>query len=199
MATDSYFTISQPATGLFKDKGSKFLAFAYPVSSEEEVKECINKLKKEYYDARHHCYAYKIGLNEDRYRMSDDGEPSGTAGKPIYGQILSHSLSDILLVVVRYFGGTLLGTSGLINAYKMASIDCIENANVLEKVIKHPLVLCYSYELMSNAMRIVKEEELDVLEQDFREACRLTVNIRLDDFERIQEKFEKIYGIEVEK
>lgn len=197
MATDSYYTISAPAKGIFKDKGSKFYAFAFPVSSEDQVKESIVALKKEYFDARHHCYAYKIGLSDERYRMNDDGEPSGTAGKPIYGQILSHNLSDVLVVVVRYFGGTLLGTSGLINAYKLATVDCISNAKVVERVIKKELLLNYGYDLMSAVMRIVKDENIEVRLQDFRESCNLHLKIRLSDYQRIKEKFENIYGVTI--
>ena len=198
MAKDSYFTISAPSKGMFKDKGSKFLSFAYQVSSEEDVKSILTRVKKEYHDARHHCYAYKIGLSDDMYRINDDGEPSGTAGKPIYGQILSNNLSDIFIVVVRYFGGTLLGTSGLINAYKNAAADCLANANIIEKIITKPLKLHYPYELMSAVMRIVKDENLSVAKQDFMESCRLKLDIRLNDYDTILSKYQKIYGVEVE-
>lgn len=195
MIHDSYKTISKPSEGLYKDKGSKFLAFAIPIRSEEQVKEKIGQLKKKYYDARHHCYAYKIGLGEDRFRINDDGEPSGTAGKPIYGQILANNLSDILIVVVRYFGGVLLGTSGLINAYRKAAADCIQKATIIETIVRKELTINFSYDLMSPVMRIVKEEELEVMEQDFRESCNLKLNIRLADFEKIRQKYDKIYGV----
>ena len=121
MQNDTYKTIAKPAEGFYKDKGSKFLAFAYPVYTEDRIKAQLSELKKEYYDARHHCYAWKLGIENDKYRANDDGEPSGTAGKPIYGQLLSHELTNALVVVVRYFGGTKLGTSGLIRAYKTAT------------------------------------------------------------------------------
>lgn len=199
MTSDSYFTVSEPGKGLFKDKGSKFLAFAYHVSSEEQVKEYLIKIKKEFHDARHHCYAYKMGLSDDKYRMNDDGEPSGTAGKPIYGQILSNNLSDILIVVVRYFGGTLLGTSGLINAYKNAALDSIKHAIINEHVIKKPLVLAYTYELMSAVMRIVKDCDLEVVEQNFTESCQLKLNVRLSEYQSIKDKYDKIYGVGVNK
>jgi uncharacterized YigZ family protein len=195
MAEDTYKTISNRSEGLFKDKGSKFFSFAFPINSEEQVKHYLTELKKKYYDARHHCYAYKIGLNDNRYRINDDGEPSGTAGKPIYGQILSHDLSDILIVVIRYFGGTLLGTSGLINAYKQAAFLSIENAEVINRTVKGSLQLNFGYDLMSVVMRIVKDEHLEVVEQDFRESCRLILNIRLNDFERIHDKYKSIYGV----
>lgn len=198
MKTDSYKTIKTQSDGLFKDKGSKFIAHAFPVQSESEVKSVLNDLKKKYYDARHHCYAYKIGLEEDAYRMNDDGEPSGTAGKPIYGQILSCELSDVLIVVVRYFGGVLLGTSGLINAYKNAALDSIKNADITERVIKKNLNVVFQYEHMSVVMRIIKDEGLKVLEQDFRESCSLILNVRLNDYERISNRFKDVYGVEVQ-
>lgn len=199
MAKDSYSSILNPAEGLFKDKGSKFLAFAYPVCSEEEVKEKVVNIKKQYHDARHHCYAYKIGLGDERYRMNDDGEPSGTAGKPIYGQILSNNLSDVLIVVVRYFGGTLLGTSGLINAYKNATLDCVNNAQIVQKVIKKSLILEFNYDLMSPVMRLVKDYGIEIQKQDFTETCVLNLNIRLNDYSMIVERFDDLYGVVVKE
>lgn len=199
MKEDSYNTIKEQAEGLFKDKGSKFIAHAFPIRTEDEVKDALVEIKKKYHDARHHCYAYKIGLGEDNYRVNDDGEPSGTAGKPIYGQILSNELSDILIIVVRYFGGTLLGTSGLINAYRSAASESINNANIIQRIIKKPLILGFTYELMSVVMRIVKDESLEVLEQDFRESCQLILNIRLGDYERISSRFDDVYGIEIQE
>ena len=136
--SDCYKSISALSTGIFKDNGSKFLAFAYPVSSEEEIKPIIQQLKKEYFDARHHCYAYRIGHTGAIWRMNDDGEPSSTAGRPIYGQILSAQLSDILVVVVRYFGGIKLGVPGLIRAYKTSTADAIANATIIEKIATEP-------------------------------------------------------------
>ncbi len=199
MTEDSYNTIKEKSEGLFKDKGSKFIAHAFPVRSEEDVRNLLDEIKKKYHDARHHCYAYKIGLRDDNYRVNDDGEPSGTAGKPIYGQILSNELSDILIVVVRYFGGTLLGTSGLINAYRSAAAESINNAKIQQRVIKKFLILGFSYELMSIVMRIVKDENLEVLEQDFRESCQLILNVRLNDYERISNRYKDIYGVEIQE
>lgn len=196
---DAYNTIKSLSDGLFKDKGSKFFAHAFPVKTEEQVKAALAGIKKKYYDARHHCYAYKIGLGEELYRVNDDGEPSGTAGKPIYGQILSNELSDILIVVVRYFGGVLLGTSGLINAYRAAAADSIKNATISETIVKQSLEVNFTYEHMSIVMRIVKDEGLLVLEQDFRESCRLVLNIRLAEFDRVSTRFEDIYGVEIKK
>jgi uncharacterized YigZ family protein len=199
MTEDSYNTIKEKSEGLFKDKGSKFIAHAFPVRSEEEARNLLDEIKKKYHDARHHCYAYKIGLRDDNYRVNDDGEPSGTAGKPIYGQILSNELSDILIVVVRYFGGTLLGTGGLINAYRSAAAESINNAKIQQRVIKKFLILGFSYELMSIVMRIVKDENLEVLEQDFRESCQLILNVRLNDYERISNRYNDIYGVEIQE
>jgi uncharacterized YigZ family protein len=195
MNQDSYNTICKPSEGLFKDKGSKFISLAFPTSSEEEIKTILINTKKKYHDARHHCYAYNIGIGEDRFRVNDDGEPSGTAGRPIYGQIVSHNLSDILIVVIRYFGGTLLGTSGLINAYKTASLDCINKAEIIEKLVKRNISLEYNYELMSAVMKIVKEEEIEVLEQNFTDKCLLTLNVRLGEYEKLNERFKNIYGV----
>ncbi len=194
---DSYNSIQKPSEGLFKDKGSKFLAFAYPVVSEEDIKERIAEIKKQYHNARHHCFAYKLGMDDNNYRFNDDGEPSGTAGKPIYGQILSNELSDILIVVVRYFGGVLLGTGGLINAYKNASLDAINNAIVIPRVVKEPMSIGFTYELMNPVMKIVKDLEIDVLKQDFTDTCKLHLNVRLKDYNDVKMRFEHIYGVDI--
>lgn len=178
MIEDTYRTIQSESTGVFKDKGSKFLAFAYPVNNEDEVKKNILSLKKIYHDARHHCYAYKIGCKNPVYRVNDDGEPSGTAGKPIYGQILSYDLTNILIVVVRYFGGTLLGTSGLINAYRNAAKDCLEKASIIDEVLMKKLSLRFSYEQMSLVLRILKEEAAIIDKQNFGTDCIIEFRIR---------------------
>lgn len=197
MPKDSYKTITSPSEGLFKDKGSKFISFAFPISSENDVKSIIKDIKKKYHDARHHCFAYRIGANEKNYRLNDDGEPSGTAGKPIYGQIQSFDLSDILIVVVRYFGGVLLGTSGLINAYKNSAHDAIAKAKIVEKIVKQELLIAFPYPMMSQVMRIIKDENLEIKEQQLKENCKISVYIRLTDHTRIKEKFGDIYGIEL--
>lgn len=194
---DTYNSIVKTSEGIFKDRGSKFLSFIFPVTSEDEVKPILTELRKKYHDARHHCYAYKIGLGEDRYRMNDDGEPSGTAGKPIFGQIVSHGLSDILIVVVRYFGGILLGTSGLINAYKSASVDAINNAELTKKRVQKQLHLRFTYEQLSVAMRMVKELNLDIAKQDFTETCNLILYVPLGAYTDVADKFGSVYGIEV--
>lgn len=197
MPKDSYKSIKSLSEGLFKDKGSKFFSFAYPIETEEQVKLIIKELKKKYHDARHHCFAYRVGPTENIFRVNDDGEPSGTAGKPIYGQILSNNLSDILIVVVRYFGGTLLGASGLINAYKLSALEAIKNAEIIEKVVKQQLEIQFSYEIMSMVMRIIKEENLEILNQELTNNCKIVLNIRENDVLRIKDKFLNVYGIAV--
>ncbi|MCM1041574.1 MAG: YigZ family protein [Bacteroides sp.] len=186
---DTYLTLAAPAQGLYKEKGSKFLAFAYPVETEQEIKDLIEKLRKEYYDARHHCYAYVLGSRQEVYRANDDGEPSSTAGKPIHGQILSFGLTNVLVVVVRYFGGTKLGTSGLINAYKTATNDALAQAETVEKVVMRAYGLRFPYERMNQVMRIVKDLRLQVLGQEADSECRMRVSVRLSECVRFEEKF----------
>ena len=163
--SDCFKSIATLSTGLFKDNGSKFLAFAYPVTTEEEIKGIIQGLKKEYYDARHHCYAYRLGHTGAIWRMNDDGEPSSTAGRPIYGQILSAELSDILVVVVRYFGGIKLGVPGLIRAYKSSTADAIANATIIEKIATKPYRIIFDYLQMNSVMKRLKDLGL-LLQQD---------------------------------
>lgn len=198
MATqvDTYLTIKEPSTGLFKDKGSKFLAFAYPVSDDTEVKVLVDKLKKEYFDARHHCYAYRLGADKVIFRANDDNEPSGTAGKPILGQIVSNDLTNILVVVVRYFGGTLLGTTGLINAYRNASADAIANASKIEKKVHAIYQLAFDYQHVNYVMKIIKDYELMAYDQNFELMCSLKVKIRLSMVEALIQKFSPLYGVE---
>lgn len=196
--SDTYKTFANPATGIFKDKGSKFLAFGYPVKNEDQVKLYLNELKKKYHDARHHCYAYCFGINRDIFRMNDDGEPSGTAGKPIYGQLLSYNLSDVLIVIVRYFGGTLLGTSGLINAYKNATVDCIQNASIVDYFVELDFTIKFGYEFLNQVMRLIKENNLTQNKQDYQGAeCIFNLSVRKSDYEKIIDKIENFYGIEI--
>ena len=178
MFDDTYKTLAAPAEGLYKEKGSKFLAFAYPVHNLEEIKMHLEQLRKDYFDARHHCYAYILGPRKDAFRANDDGEPSGTGGRPIHGQLLSADLTDTLIVVVRYFGGILLGASGLANAYKTAARDAIDHAQIIEKTIDVRYRLGFAYETMNDVMRILKEYELKPENQDFNLDCRLEVAIR---------------------
>ncbi|NPA37038.1 MAG: YigZ family protein [Chlorobi bacterium] len=196
--TDTYKTIKEPSEGIYKEKGSKFLAFAYPVFNEDEIKKYISELKKEYHDARHHCYSWKLGMDDNHYRMNDDGEPSGTAGKPIYGQILSYGLTNVLVVVVRYFGGTKLGTSGLIHAYKTATKDAFENAEVVEKTVNDIITVSFDYGVMNDVMRIVKDEEPEVVSQDFNLDCRMVLSVRQSHSPMVVKKLKKLESVKVE-
>ncbi len=194
---DTYKTISNPSEGLFKDKGSKFLAFAYPVSSEEEIKGIIQILKKEHYSARHHCYAWRLGHEKLLFRANDDGEPSSTAGKPILGQIQSFDLTNILIVVVRYFGGTLLGVSGLINAYRNAAHDVILQADIVEKLVEKQLLIEFDYGVMNEVMKIFKDERLLQIDSLFDLKCEIKTQVRLSELNRIEEAFMKIEGVKI--
>lgn len=198
-APDCFKSISELSTGLFKDNGSKFLAFAYPVTTEEQIKEIIQNLKKEYYDARHHCYAYRLGHTGAVWRMNDDGEPSSTAGRPILGQILSAGLSDILVVVVRYFGGIKLGVPGLIRAYKSSTADALENATIIEKIAVEPYNIIFDYLQMNAVMKRLKDLGLTPTNQSFDLNCSLRVDVRLGLREKFLEDFDKLEGCRVEK
>lgn len=195
-AFDQYKSIAGPSEGLYKDNGSRFIALAWPVESEAEVKEIVAALRKKYYDARHHCYAYRIGCKGDVWRASDDGEPSGSAGRPILGQIDSLGLSDVLVVVVRYFGGIKLGIPGLIRAYKTSTADALSNAAVVEKVAGRTLRLSFSYAGMNAVMKVIKDMELPQRDQDFGESCSLTVRVRLSALEIFLEKMADIAKVE---
>ena len=190
---DKYKTLKNPSQGIFKDKGSKFMAFAFPVYTDEEIKGHLTYLKKEYFDARHHCYAYALGQNREIYRAVDDGEPSGTGGKPIYGQILSSGITNVLIVVVRYFGGILLGTGGLINAYKHSAADAIANAGIIEKTVNSIFSIQFGYESMNEIMKILKDNGLEQLEHKFDLNCSIVVAVRNS---MVNDLKTKILGIE---
>ncbi len=175
MFEDSYNTIKSPSQGIYREKGSKFIALAYPVKSESEIKEILAGLKKEYFDARHHCYAYRLGWDYSVYRINDDGEPSGTAGRPIYGQLLSNELTNVLIVVIRYFGGIKLGVSGLINAYKTATQDAIKNALISTNTVQDIMDINFGYELMSKVMTILKSDGVQIMNTEYFDE---NVNIR---------------------
>ena len=180
---DTYRSISAPSTGLYKDNGSRFLAFAYPVETEEEVKALVDSLRKEYHDARHHCFAYRLGLDGARWRASDDGEPSGTAGRPILGQIDSAGLSDILVVVVRYFGGVKLGVPGLIRAYKTSTQDALAAARVVEKTAARRFRITFDYLAMDSVMKVLKDLDIPASGQTFGNECGMDVRVRLSQYE----------------
>lgn len=177
--SDTYLSVSSPSKGIYKEKGSKFLAFLFPVENERQIKEHLSQIKKDYFDARHHCFAYRLGLTGDIWRVNDDGEPSSTAGRPIYGQLLSNSLSDILIVVVRYFGGIKLGVPGLINAYRSAASDAISNADIITKTACMTLRIDFGYGIMNDVMRIIKDMSAAPSGQDFGLECSMTVRIPL--------------------
>ncbi len=182
---DTYKTIEAPAEGIFKDRGSKFLGFAYPVSSEQEVKNILEQMRKTHFSAAHHCYAFRIGPDKTMFRANDDGEPSGTGGRPILGQIQSHDLTDILIVVVRYFGGTLLGVSGLINAYKSGAIEALNQAKIIEKQVQEIYRIEFPYDAMNKVMKILKDENLAQWSQDFQLTCSLEFAVRKNDADRV--------------
>jgi uncharacterized YigZ family protein len=196
---DTYKTIEKPSKGYFKDKGSKFFAFAYTVKNEEEIKVILAQLKKEHHSARHHCYAWRLGTEEIQYRANDDGEPSSSAGKPILGQLLSFDVTNILVVVVRYFGGTLLGVSGLINAYRTAAAEALKNAKVLTKLIENVYELHFTYNELNEVMHIMKQENLNVVNTRFEEKCSLVFSVRKSEATHTEQIFINFYGVEIKK
>lgn len=194
---DTYLTIAQPCEGLYKDKGSKFIAFAYPVCNEEDIKKLLVDLRKEHFNARHHCYAFRLGADKQSYRANDDGEPKYTAGKPILGQIQSKDLTNILIVVVRYFGGTLLGVGGLINAYRQAAADALENAVIIEKMVNDIYEITFDYLQMSQVMKIIKDENLEQIQQNFELDCKLIFSVRKNNSGKVYDMFSKIDNLEL--
>ena len=198
MFDDTFRTIATPSEGLYKEKGSKVLAFAFPVTSADEVKRHLDQLRKQYFDARHHCYAYILGPNKDAYRVNDDGEPSGTGGRPIHGQLLSADLTDTLVVVVRYFGGILLGASGLANAYKTAARDAINNATIVERTIDVRYRLHFEYPAMNDVMRIIKDFALKPENQRFELDCWLEVSVRQSESVRFYDAIADLRTVAVE-
>ncbi len=175
---DTYRTIKQRSEGVFRDRGSKFLAFAFPVYSMDEIKKTLAELQKEYHDARHQCYAYRLGAAKEIFRANDDGEPSGSAGNPILGQIRSNDLSYILIVVVRYFGGTLLGVGGLINAYRTAAANAIQDAVIITAAEQDLIEISFPYVIMNKILKIIRDEGMKIQEQDFTETCKIKAYIR---------------------
>ena len=186
--SDTYRSIAAPSKGIYKELGSKFLAFAYPVETEEAAKKILEEVRKEYFDARHHCYAWRLGRTGEPYRMNDDGEPSSTAGRPIHGQLLSNELSDILVVVVRYFGGTKLGVPGLIRAYRSATQDALSNAEIIEKVAGETLTVTFDYLQMNDVMKVLKDMDITPLNQQFDLRCTLTARVRLSRIEEFRKQ-----------
>ena len=199
MMADLYKTIQNPTEGLYKEKGSKFLAFAYPVSTVEEIKERMAYLQKQFHDARHHCYAWRLGANMERYRVNDDGEPSGSAGNPIFGQIQSRELSDILVVVIRYFGGTLLGVGGLINAYRSATSDSFDQARIVELKVYNLIHVQFEYSQMNSVMKVIKDLDLSFENQEFDLDCSLTLKVWKRKMDRVWTQLSLIKGCKLSR
>jgi uncharacterized YigZ family protein len=197
---DTYKTILKPSEGvLFKEKGSKFFGYAFPVFSEEDIKEKIDILKKQHHTARHWCYAWQLGKNYENYRANDDGEPSNSAGMPIYGQLQSFDVTNILVVVVRYFGGTKLGVGGLVQAYKTTAQMALETSKIVEKTIDENFLLKFEYPEMNIVMRIIKDEDINVLHQKMELDCEFEISVRKKEAERIFELFENTYKVTIKR
>jgi uncharacterized YigZ family protein len=195
MESDSYKTIRSSSNGVFKDRGSRFIAFACQIRNSEEIKPVIEKIRKEHHDARHHCFAYMLGNERTVWRANDDGEPSGTGGRPILGQINSSGLTNILIVVSRYFGGTLLGVSGLINAYKSAAADAISNADIIKCFVHEYHEISFPYSAINDVMKIIKEESIEQSDQLFELECKIKVRFRVSLKDRIIERLNRVDGI----
>lgn len=194
---DTYRTISKPAEGMFRDRGSKFIAYAYPMREEADLKELLSEVKALHPKARHHCWAYRLSPDRNVFRINDDGEPSGSAGRPILNMLLSQDVTNILVVVVRYFGGTLLGVPGLINAYKTATREALDQAEIEERTVNDIYSVTFDYLAMNDVMRIVKEEELDILKQEFDNECTLEFGLRQMQVAQVVGKLEKLEGIKL--
>ena len=192
-----FLTISSESTGVYKDRGSKFLAFACPVKTEEEVKEKLDFLRKKYFDARHHCYAYRLGAGGEYYRASDDGEPANTAGKPILGQLMAHGVTNVLVVVVRYFGGILLGTGGLAQAYKQAAADALARAEMVTEAVTETYRLSFAYPDLNHVLKVVKEMNLEYYEQDFNLNCTMKVKIRKSLSGQMKKRLEQVESLKI--
>ena len=198
LENDTYKTIALPSEEvLFKEKNSKFFGYAFPITTEEEVKEILEKLRKDHFSARHWCYAYQIGIDKIQYRANDDGEPNNSAGMPIYGQIQSFEVTNVLLVVVRYFGGVKLGVGGLISAYKTTAQMALENAEIIEKTIDIHFLISFGYANMNKVMRIIKEKNLQIVGQKMEMDCEIEITIRKKNVQNLLDIFESLYEIKV--
>ena len=198
MAADSFKTIARAAETTYRQLSSKFLTYAYPVETEAEIKEYLDALRKRWYDATHHCYAWRLGPHGEQFRANDDGEPSSTAGKPILGQLLSQEVTNCLVVVVRYFGGTKLGVPGLIAAYKESTALVLSECEIVERTVDVRISVAFSYVVMNDVMRVVKEMQPKVLGQEFDNLCTMTLSIRKGDSEQLIGRLEKVEGATVE-
>lgn len=196
---DTFLTLKRESEGLYKEKGSKFLAFAFPVSDEQEIKEKLDTLRKKYYDARHHCYAYILGKDKESYRANDDGEPNHSAGDPILGQIRSNELTNVLIVVIRYFGGTKLGVGGLITAYKTAAAEAILSNEIITEIVTQKVRFTFDYLDMNDVMRLIKEYDLDIKNQEFDNTCKMTFQVREANYEQVLDLLKAIPSINILK
>ena len=194
---DSYKIITTASESIYKEKGSKFIAKVFAVETEEQFKEILKTVKKEYYDARHHCYAWRIHPEKEQYRSNDDGEPSGSAGKPILNQLYSFELFNVCVIVIRYFGGTKLGVSGLINAYKTVSRDALSKAGIVTKFITSNYELEFDYPLLNDMMRIIKEENLEILDQNFEMSCIIKIAIKKNEEKKLISKLSKFHKLKL--
>lgn len=198
MFEDTYKTIAGPSEGIYREKGSKFIALAFPVKTEAEIKEKLAEIQKQYFDARHHCYSYILGPNKDAYRLNDNGEPSGTAGRPIHGQLLSKDLTNTLVIVVRYFGGIKLGVSGLINAYKTAAKDALDHATIIVKTVDETYKVSFDYSVMNSVMQLLKDPYVSILGQGYEDRYLISFKIRRREADRIVTALKKINTVTVE-
>ena len=196
--SDTYLTIEKKSETLYKDKGSKFLTFAFPVQNDQQIKEALTQLKKEYPSANHHCYAYRLGADKLNFRANDDGEPSKTAGKPILGQIQSNDLTNILIVVVRYFGGTLLGVGGLIQAYKNSAAEVLKESKTIEKFIEFHYTILFPFEQLNDVMKLLKQLDCKISAQQFDTDCEISFSVRKANSEQCELKLKKIEGLILE-
>lgn len=197
---DTYKTITKPSEEtLFKDRNSKFFGYAFPVFSEEDIKERLEELRKQHHTARHHCYAWQLGTEKIRFRANDDGEPSNSAGQPIYGQIQSFDVTNVLIVSVRYFGGTKLGVGGLINAYRTSAQLALEASEIVEKTIDIQYKLKFGYDMMNKVQRIIKERNLDITNQKLELDCEYTISVRKKEAESVFEAFDNLFKVEIKE
>lgn len=193
----TYKTIEKESEGIYREKGSKFIALAFPVKNEDAVKERLSEVKKKYYDARHHCYAYILGPNKDSYRLNDDGEPSGTAGRPIHGQLLSKDVTDTLIIVVRYFGGIKLGVSGLLNAYKTAAKDALENSHIITKFVEEQYGISFPPVAMNKVMQLLKCDSVKIMDQQYNTECEIYFSIQKREADVLLESLKKIENLKL--
>ena len=194
---DTYLTIDKSGEGIFRDRGSKFLGYAYPITSEQDIKDIVAKLKLEHTKANHHCWAMRWGTDRSVFRINDDGEPSGTAGRPILNTLLSRNLTNVAVVVVRYFGGTLLGVPGLINAYRTATELALNETKIIEKTVNDIYTILFDYQQINEVMRIVKEDNLEILKQQFDNSCELTMSVRKMQVNHVLGRLQKLTSVQV--